>query len=703
MTYSLFISCPKGLEYLLSDEVSALGFIVQKVSPQGVYGHAELALIYRLCLWTRLANRVQLILSEGPATDPKSLYASARQVRWHELFSVEKTISIECHGVSDTLRNSLFSAQVIKDAIVDHYREHSGQRPNVDRDNPQIRVHAFLKNDRVTLSLDLVGYSLHQRGYRRSAGAAPLKENIAAALLYRAQWPQLAAVGASLHDPFCGSGTLVIEAAMMAARIAPGLLREDQALQHWSAHDEALWQTLRETARQQRIPTPGNYLGSDLDPQAIAMARRNAEAAGVGDELRFQAGELKDCQPPKGSTGLLIGNPPYGERLSELDALEPLYRSLGQVLHQRYQGWQAAIITSEPSLAKAIGLRAHKHYAIYNGALACKLYCFAITADNQWSTKTTKPLSAGAAMFANRLQKNDRHLKKWAKRNGISCYRLYDADLPEYAVAIDRYEDHVVVQEYAAPSSIDATAAEQRRQEVLQAVPQVLNLSPQRMVFKQRQKQKGSQQYQKIQTTQHALPVNEGRAVFQVNLQDYLDTGLFLDHRPLRLEFAQLAPGTRFLNCFCYTATASVHAALAGAWTTNVDLSNTYLAWAETNFTLNGLDLARHQFIAYDCLEWLSLTRDRFDVIFLDPPSFSNSKRMATTLDIQRDHDTLIRSAMTLLKPGGKLIFSTNFRRFRLNDALSLDFVVTDITERSIDLDFKRNQRIHRCYELRQR
>lgn len=225
-------------------------------------------------------------------------------------------------------------------------------------------------------------------------------------------------------------------------------------------------------------------------------------------------------------------------------------------------------------------------------------------------------------MLLNRLEKNYRHLQKWATKNNISCFRIYDADLPEYAYAIDVYNDYAVLQEYAAPASIPAHKAEKRSLEVMQVVPRLLKLEPNHLIVKQRKPQKGREQYQKLGQSQKSMVVTEGQAKLKVNLYDYLDTGLFLDHRIMRLNFAQLKPGTRFLNCFCYTASASVHAALAGALTTNVDLSNTYLRWAEDNFKLNHLDLSKHQFVQADCREWMRVTRERFDVIFLDPPVF---------------------------------------------------------------------------------
>ncbi|MCC5014451.1 bifunctional 23S rRNA (guanine(2069)-N(7))-methyltransferase RlmK/23S rRNA (guanine(2445)-N(2))-methyltransferase RlmL [Legionella sp. 31fI33] len=697
MNYSLFISCPKGLEYLLEEEVKALGLRITRVSPQGVYGEADLAVIYQLCLWSRLANRVQLLLFSGQAHNEQTLYQLCNQFPWQTVFSADKTLAIEFHGSSTHIRNSMFGAQVVKDGIVDHFRQFKGMRPSIDREKAQIRLHAHLKHDIVTVSFDLTGYSLHQRGYRTQAGEAPLKENIAAAMLIRAKWPQLAANGYALHDPFCGAGTLVIEAAMMAGHIAPGLLRHDQSLIYWAQHQPSLWEKMRAHALQQVKPIKVKLKGTDNNQRLITAAKANAERAGVLPLVEFAVQAVKDCQPSD-AQGLLICNPPYGERLGEATHLVPLYQQLGTTIHTHYQGWQAAVLTSNPMLAKALGLRVSKQYTLFNGALECKLYCFVLDAKNQLKSSEDGSLSSGAQMLANRLAKNFQHLQKWVKRNQISCYRIYDADLPEYAYAIDIYNDHAVLQEYAAPASIAAHKIEKRSLEVIQVVPRALGIATDKLVVKQRKQQKGSNQYQKMNQTQRTMTVQEGSAKLKVNLYDYLDTGLFLDHRLLRMRFAQLAPGTRFLNCFCYTASASVQAALAGALTTNVDLSRTYLSWAEDNFKLNHLDLSKHQFIHFDCMEWLKLTRDRFDVIFLDPPSFSNSKRMTVTLDIQRDHQDLIDAAMSLLNPRGSLYFSTNLRQFKLAPQVNEKYKVVDISAETIDLDFKRNKRIHQCF-----
>lgn len=699
MNYPVFVSCAKGLEYLLEDELKALGLHVTRVSPQGVYGEAALATIYQFCLWSRLANRVQLVLFSGQAHNEQTLYQLCHQFAWQTVFTADKTLSVEFHGSNTHIRNSMFGGQVVKDAVVDHFRKLSGQRPSVEKEQPQIRLHAYLKHDSVTVSLDLTGYSMHQRGYRTQAGEAPLKETLAAAMLIRAQWPLLSAQGYSLHDPFCGSGTLVIEAAMMAGHIAPGLLRHDQAVIHWVAHQPSLWDKVRMQALQQVKPITGKITGTDANSRLIHIAKANAERAGVMPLVHFKQAEVQDCRA-EAERGLLIANPPYGERLGNSTELIALYQQFGAMAHEHFKGWQAAFLTSNPMLAKAVGLRAGKQYTLFNGALECKLYCVSLDEKNQLKNTSNQTLSAGAEMLANRLRKNQQHLKKWASKQDITCYRVYDADLPEYAYAIDLYQDYAVLQEYTAPASIAVHKAENRSLEVMQVVPLALNISPDKLVIKQRKQQKGTNQYQKIDEKQRTMVVTEGKAKFKVNLYDYLDTGLFLDHRPMRLRFSELPAGTRFLNCFCYTATASVHAALAGAITTNVDMSRTYLNWAEDNFHLNNLNVSRHQFVQYDCLAWFKLARDKFDVIFLDPPSFSNSKRMTETLDVQRDQVTLVDAAMRLLATGGTLYFSTNHRQFKLAAEIREKYSVQDISAETIDEDFKRNKRIHQCFRI---
>lgn len=693
----LFISCPGDLEYLLSDELTSLGLAVTKTSPMGIYGDADLETIYRICLWSRVANRVQLILAVGQVRNADAVYEFSKTVEWEKIFSEEKTLAVEFHGQSDFIRNTMFGAQRVKDGIVDYFRT-KGARPDVDKVKPNIRIHAHLHHNQLTLSLDLVGYSLHQRGYRQLAGGAPIKENVAAAMLIRAGWPDLAKQNYNLVDPFCGSGTILIEGALMATETAPGLLRNDQALVHWLGHQPDVWTKMREDAQKKRQPLSNKIFGFDNDADVLIIAENNAKKAGC-DSINFNEQSIENFQTIPGQ-GLFIANPPFGERLDDPNTLIPLYQNIGKALYQHCQGWQAAILTSNTMLAQAIGLRVNKKYSIYNGAIKAKLYCYQLDETNRYKFNHEKKFSAHGEMLFNRLIKNKKHLAKWLKRTDTSCYRLYDADIPEYAFAIDVYNDWAHVQEYAPPLEIPAHKAEQRVLDMLQVLPEVLGIPADHIALKQRKRQKGKEQYQTFDNKNETITVTEGAAKLKVNLFDYIDTGLFLDHRLLRLMFSQNMQGKRFLNCFCYTGTASVHAALSGASTTNVDLSNTYLSWAEDNFRLNSLSLHDHHFIQADCLVWLEKCNERFDVIFLDPPSFSNSKRMTQILDIQRDHEELINNAMKLLNHEGVLYFSCNLKTFKLSESVQEKYKVKNITAKTLDEDFKNSTNIHHAFAI---
>jgi 23S rRNA (guanine2445-N2)-methyltransferase / 23S rRNA (guanine2069-N7)-methyltransferase len=316
-----------------------------------------------------------------------------------------------------------------------------------------------------------------------------------------------------------------------------------------------------------------------------------------------------------------------------------------------------------------------------------------------------QPLSEEAKMLFNRLQKNQRRLKGWLKKTGVSCYRLYDADIPEYAAAIDIYEQRIYVQEYAAPSSVEARVATQRFETIKRAVKKFAGDRFEKVYYKERRRQKGDAQYQRLNDeSSESILVNEGRARFEVNLSDYLDTGLFLDHRPVRQLVGELASGKSLLNLFCYTASATVQAALTGAKSSlSIDMSNTYLDWAQRNFELNSLSASKHKLLRADCLKWLEEDSQSFDVIFLDPPTFSNSKKMESVLDVQRDHPELIRQAMAKLNPEGTLVFSNNFRKFKLDELTSRQFSCENITQQTLDSDFERNPRIHNVWLITKR
>ncbi|CDH43961.1 MAG: bifunctional 23S rRNA (guanine(2069)-N(7))-methyltransferase RlmK/23S rRNA (guanine(2445)-N(2))-methyltransferase RlmL [Candidatus Competibacteraceae bacterium] len=713
---TFFATAPAGVELLLAAELVELGAATAQAARGGILFRGPLELGYRACLWSRTASRVLLPLAEFPAADAEALYAGIHDLPWENHLAPDGTLSIEFNGSGPGIDHSHYGAQRVKDAIVDRFRARCGERPSIDSRQPDLRIHAHWRNGQVTVSLDLSGDSLHRRGYREATVTAPLKETLAAALLLKAGWPAIAAAGGPLIDPLCGSGTLIIEAAWMAGDHAPGLLRSHWGFSGWLGHVPALWNRLlaeadeRCAVGQSRIPP---LFASDHDSKAVRATLINTGRAGVADRVRVERREWATVKPPPGPPGLLIANPPYGERMGETDDVSALYIQLGERLKSHFGGWRAALFTGAPELGKRMGLRAHKTNVFYNGPLECRLLQFRVEPEffvdrdaadrHARAAALNRAISDGADGFINRLRKNLRHLGRWAEREGVSCYRIYDADLPEYAVAIDRYEQWLHVQEYAPPSSIDPARAQQRLEQVIAVLPAVLELPPDQVVLKVRQRQKGASQYQKQAEQGRFHEVHEGPARLLVNFTDYLDTGLFLDHRLTRQLLREQATGRRFLNLFGYTGTATVHAALGGATsTTTVDLSATYLDWARRNLELNGIHGSQHQLIRADCRQWLTRTLDRYDLIFLDPPTFSNSRQLTESFDIQRDQVELLRQTLRLLAPGGVLIFSTNHRKFRLEVAALADIHLEDWSRRTLPPDFARDPKIHRCWRITQ-
>lgn len=711
---SVFVTSARHLESLLAEELRGLGIATATETRAGVKVEGTLEDAYRACLWSRVANRVLLPLARFPAESPEELYNGVKDIPWEDHLSQSGSFAVHMDAARSRITHSHFGALKTKDAIVDRFRERTGLRPDVHTERPDLQIQVYLFRNEATVSLDLSGESLHRRGYRQQGTGAPIKENLAAAILLRAGWPAIAADGGALIDPMCGSGTLPIEAALIAADIAPGVLRRYWGFSGWRRHDADLWDRLLAEAQLRRgagLERLGSIRGYDQDPHAIRVALSNLELAGLAGRLHFERRELGECRPGReGDIGLAVVNPPYGERLGAESDLPALYSRLGGVLKERFVAWHVAMLTGNPELGKHMGLRAHRYHSLYNGPIECRLLHFKVEPDAFVSNRP-RPLpieerGEGAKMLANRLAKNARNLAKWLRREQIRCYRLYDADLPEYAVAVDIYEGErrwVHIQEYAAPKSVDPKRARHRLREALGVIPEFLDVAEDQVFFKIRRRQKGKAQYERLGDARRFYAVPEARHRFLVNFEDYLDTGLFLDHRDTRCLLGELAAGRHFLNLFAYTGTASVYAAAGGALsTTTVDMSRTYLDWARRNLELNGIEGAQHGLVQADCLQWIEQSRHngRYGLIFLDPPSFSASKRMQGNMDIQRDHTALIRSAVRLLSPDGVLIFSSNLRSFRLDTQALEDLKIQDISKETLPWDFKRSPRIHSCWRI---
>jgi 23S rRNA (guanine2445-N2)-methyltransferase / 23S rRNA (guanine2069-N7)-methyltransferase len=715
-----FATAPRGLYDLLARELKDLGALDVRERSGGVQFRGLIEAGYRACLWSRTASRILLQLCEFEAAGEAEFYAAAMSFDWQAHIDPARSIACEFTGSHPTITHAHFGALRLKDGICDRLRADTGSRPDVEVGRPAVRIVAHAHRQRITLSLDMAGEGLHRRGYRTEAGEAPLRENLAAGVLLRARWDEAAARGAEFLDPLCGAGTLVIEGAMIAARRAPGYARDYFGFLGWRQHDAALWQRLRSDAQTAAIDTVESVIrGSDSDQRAIATSMANAQRAGVDALVRFEHRAVETARPLTATPGLICTNPPYGERLGDASGAAAVYAALGRTLREHFAGWDAAILTSSPESARELRLRSYRTHDLLNGAIPCRLLRIDLadpgSVDAESSRREREAAaadSAGAQMFANRLEKNLKRLGKLAQRAAVSCYRVYDADMPEYAFAIDRYSEagssavHLLVQEYAPPKDIQIEDARRRRREALSTLPRLFEIPEDRIHLRVRTRQSGAAQYQPLRSGgSSSFTVEEAGLKFLVNLDDYLDTGLFLDHRLTRARLRDRARGARFLNLFCYTASATVYAAEGGAARTlSLDLSNGYLDWASENLTLNGFHTDLHRLERADCREWLrSAAPEPFDLIFLDPPTFSNSKRMQGVLDIQRDHPELIERCMQRLAPGGLLLFSCNAQRFRLEPQVESRWAIADVSSQTLPFDFARNPRIHRCFEIQAR
>mgnify|MGYP002776987197 CR=1 FL=1 len=803
---AFFASCGKGLEYLLADELQQLGCERATAAVAGANATGTLQDAQRAVLWSRVASRVLWPLASFDCADEGALYAGAAAIDWTQHLGSGATLAVDAHLGGSGITHERFAAQRVKDAVVDTLRAATGTRPDVDVEHPDLRLHLVLRKGRATLSVDLSGGPMHRRGWRTQQGEAPLKETLAAAVLLRGQWPRVHAGGGALLDPMCGSGTLLIEGALMAADVAPGLQRHaGLPPTRWLGFDVDAWDALVQDAELRasagRAALQPVFVGRDSDPRAVAMARENARRAGMahvvlfdvgdvrgldmdalnvagisafarhpreggGEELRLRAIGSRDSaattrnargpgiedpvtfgqgveseeQQSRSSTelqeveaqatsldprlrgddeqrqrpvdasgipapGLVVCNPPYDARLA---ADAALYRALGDALQRVVPTWRASLLCGDDDLARATGLRAQKTYKVFNGAIeATLLACDPIARPHHSATGEAAVLSDGAQMVANRLRRNLRRLKAWRLQEGVDTFRAYDGDLPEYAAAIDVYTEAdagtrwLHVQEYAAPADIPEPLQRTRLADLAAAAREVFGVPRERVALKTRSRGRGGSKYGQFGQGGQRLLVREGAARLIANLFDYLDTGVFLDHRPMRQRLFDEARDARFLNLFAYAGAATVHAALGGARsTTSVDLSATYLQWCADNLQENGIGGTKHRLVQADALRWLASDTGQYDLVFCDPPTFSNSKR-ASDFDVQREHVRLLRLAVARLAPGGVLYFSNNFRRFRLDQAAVETFAhVEDISADTLPPDFERNPRIHRCWRL---
>ena len=711
---------------LIAEEARKAGAERVRVTPSGVDFEGSLETGYRFCFETRISSRLLMgLFVDDDIISDKELEEATAMLPWEEYIDPTKTLKVTCTTQNCRyITNSHYGALKVKDGIVERIREKfNGERPYIEIHEPDLTVHVHIEDTTVKWYVDFSGENLSMRGYRGEQTEALLKEHLAAALIGRSEWRKSVNDGNPLpfYDPFCGSGTIAVEAALMATDTAPGLLRKKPyPFESLPNFDKEAFDRVVEEAEERRRKAIDerdiSIFASDISRTAVEISKAAALKAGVYDFISFSVQDFTKLEKPPVSKGCIVTDPPYGERMTVRD-IDLLYENTGKVLQNVFKGWDATILTGNSELLSNIDMKPDRTNTLFNGGIMCQAAHYHIFTDEEREAMMQKalekkkqrqaePLTPGAEMAYNRLMKNLKEITPLMKEQGVECYRIYDADMPEYSASIDIYMGKwVVVSEYAAPDTIDPEDAKRRLGELVRATEKATGIDEDFIYVKERSRQKGKGQYTKLAANNKMMVARENGVRFLVNFTDYLDTGIFLDHRPVRMMIQEMAKDKRFLNLFCYTGTATLNAIKGGALSTvSVDASSTYLAWMEENLKLNGYSTVFGNLLyKSDVIDWLWDTYDKFDLIFCDPPTFSNSKDRRGSFDVQRDHVKLIDAAAMHLSPGGTLIFSNNYRKFKLDPEVMEKYVVEDITEKTIGDDFKRDMKIHHCYLIRKK
>lgn len=774
-----FASCLVGVEQALAAELKRLR--VRHVRPLrgGVAFFGRPIDAERVCLWSRVASRVTAVVGRVNAGDADLMYAGAYDLPWEEVVAPGAKLAVRAHGINPELRNTQFTALKVKDAICDALRSRTGARPDIDADNPDALIEVRVRENRATITFDVSGESLHRRSYfdAKDEGDAVLSCAHAAALLETVGAPEKLRAGWCLVDPACLVDFTLCEAAGIAADQAPGLLRERWGFNGWAMHDEKAWedaladaderfeaglsQLMREckVSDSASLPNPDRVRIAGLAPSrgSVARARRHLRNARLSAFVRIECSTDQDfgedlaivartAKRRHGAAVLVCHVSAADSSEDEAYAMFRASRFMSAVRHA-LPGSVFGLVddrgvssrfNDKPSFDERVGSgRIETRMQVFQEASSCQVE-LRLPNPEGGPDIPVEVNEAKSEQFAARLRKVARERRKWAQAEGVSCYRVYDADLPEYNAAIDVYEGagvdegatFVHIAEYQAPSSVDTLTARRRFEDLLVLTPAVLGVRPGFVYSKVRSRSRGGSQYRDAGKRSFVTHTTEAGLLFEIDLAGYLDTGLFLDHRITRRIVGEMARGKRFLNLFAYTGAATVHAAAGGAEsTTTVDLSQTYLDWAQRNMRLNGFRCegapvdgrrgsrdgrtsgrerrAEHELVRADVMPWIVDARRQgrqFDLIFVDPPTFSNSKAMGRrTWDVQRDHVELLVGVSRLLARGGEAVFSCNLRSFKpdYDELTRLGVELTEITQDTIPHDFERNARIHRCYLLR--
>ncbi len=759
-------SCGFGLEAVLKRELEALGYAAQVVSPGHLSFQGDWFAVCQTNLWLRTADRVFADLGRFSADDFDTLFEATKQCPWELWIGPEDAFPVTAHSVRSKLTSLPACQRAVKKAIVQRLSEMHGVT-ELPETGTAYKVHVGIVQDSVSLTIDTTGPSLHRRGYRQRYRRDSMKETLAAAMVLLSYWE----AERPLIDPFCGSGTIPIEAALIGCRIAPGRNRQFAA-EAWRQIPTEFWDRAKRLAdEQQRTDLQERIVGIDADPSVLREARFEAERAGVEESIHFQPAPFSRLSSKRRS-GCIITNPPWFASQTNAKEIFALYRSMPDVF-RKLPTWSFFILTDCENFEELLGRKADRRRKLYNDRIQCNLFQFAgpkpgavlgrietatpsdietndatldlpSLADESGDSgelgglgevlettdeaevavpeepeepprvqrpRQVMPAAFGqltakaheqAELFHRRLVKRAKHLRRWPTRQGITCFRLYERDIPEIPLVVDQYADHLHMTEYERPHDRDPALHANWLDLMAQTAAKALEIPIKQVFFKRRSRQKGDTQHQRMAEENYEICVTEGGLKFWVNLSDYVDTGLFLDHRVTRSMFRSDAAGKRILNLFAYTGAFSVYGAAGGAAeTTTVDWSNSYLQWARRNMETNGFNGATHQFVRSDSLSFLQSLEEKplFDLAIVDPPTFSNSKRTERDWEVQSGYVELLNAVLRRMPTGGIVYFSNNFRQFKFDATLIPAAMIHEISNQTVPADF-RNRRIHRCWRM---
>ena len=730
-----------GVESLTVQELAQLGCEARVLRPGRVSFVGDERALCRANLWLRTAERVVVLVGSFRAEDFGQLFDGTKALPWEDWIPAEGAFPVRGRSHKSQLSSVPACQRIVNKAIAERLLEAHGVT-ELPESGALHGIEVELFEDMAYLLLDTSGAGLHKRGYRTSVATGQLRETLAAALVVLSVWNR----ERPLIDPFCGTGTIAIEAALIGRNKAPGLDRTFVSEQ-WAAISPEAWRKAREEAREAILPPlDQRIVATDMNAKSLELARNHARRAGVEEDIHFQQRTFEELSSSR-SYGCVICNPPYGLKVGTEAETLALYQNLPTVL-RGLPTWSHYVLTARSDFERLIGQQATRRRKLYNGQIECTYYQFLgpkpphmvkrprpapedVSEETPAATESQSPSDAApprpasaerapkpkakpvfgglreeaerqSREFAARLANRARHLRRWPTRRGITCYRLYDRDVPDVPLVVDRLEDALHIAEYRRPH--DRTPAEHADwlDLMVATAAKVLEVDPQRVFLKRRETQSGTAQYGKFEDRGILLEAHEGGLRFELNLSDYLDTGLFLDHRLTRSMVRNEAAGKRVLNLFGYTGAFTVYAIAGGAAsTTTVDLSPNTIEWARRNLKLNGYDSTAHRLVVSDARSYVASlpSHPQFDLAVVDPPTFSNSKRVDDDWDVQQHYAELLEALALRLSDGGVVYFSTNFRRFKFDQTLLPSYTAREITRQTVPEDF-RNQRIHRCWRL---